>query len=299
MKGFTLDPDSFGTQMVLGALVDFDYWLDCPPTSAQDDQVRVHQRLFELTGGYLRPVVAYNPWTDINQDGAGLRRVISAYEQGDFVAVKIYPPTGFRPAGNATIPATTKKSRPVLKDLDDTLKRFFAECAARKIPVMAHTAHSNGRDAAHDEFGGPAGWNALLIDAIRTAPAPIINLGHFGGGRGSNWTQEFAQLMAGKPDVALYGDLGYWEELMCPKSPDDVCEGARHRLKEAIDVSIPGSSNVSARTMFATDWLMLSQVKQWPDYPAKMLESLETIANDDQIANIFGLNAIKCFPKLA
>ena len=60
-------------------LVNFDYWLDCPPRSAQDNQVLLHQRLFKLhptsspQGGlYFHPIVAYNPWTDIEQDDAGL-----------------------------------------------------------------------------------------------------------------------------------------------------------------------------------------------------------------------------------
>lgn len=305
MKAFTLDPDAFGVDAVLGALVDFDYWLDCPPGSAQDDQVRLHQRLFELHNRsasdssakpYFYPLVAYNPWTDINQDGAGLARVIDACTKGNFVGAKIYPPTGFRPAANATIPATTKKSRPDLKKLDATLKVFFAKCAELRIPVLAHSAHSNGRDDAHDEFGGPAGWKALVQASASAAQTPIVDFGHFGGGRGPGWTQEFADLMAAQPRAALFGDLGYWEELMCAASPSALCTEARKRLQDAVAVAIPGSTEtVVDRTMFATDWLMLSQVKRWAQYPAQVYESLLTIMSEDDAAKVFGGNAVKCF----
>ena len=40
MKAFTTNEHAFGVDKVLGSLVDFDYWLDCPPRSAHDDQVR-------------------------------------------------------------------------------------------------------------------------------------------------------------------------------------------------------------------------------------------------------------------
>lgn len=47
--------------------------------------------------------------------------------------------------------------------------------------------------------------------------------------------------------------------------------------------------------MFGSDWLMLSLVKGWPDYPALVLESLQAIASNDEVEKIFGLNAINCF----
>lgn len=305
MKAFTIEPDAFGVDAVLGALVDFDYWLDCPPRSAHDDQVRLHQRLHELHNRaasdssakpYFYPLVAYNPWTDINQDGAGLARVINACTQGSFIGVKIYPPTGFRPAGNAAIPATTKKARPELKKLDATLKTFFAKCAELRIPILAHSAHSNGRDDAHDEFGGPAGWEALLRMSAQEARTPIVNFGHFGGGQGSTWTEEFARLVSTHPGAALYADLGYWEELMCPAPVDSLCTTARARLRSAVSPAIDGTSEtVVDRTMFATDWLMLSQVKRWAQYPAQLYESLLTIMSEGDAMKVFGGNAVKCF----
>ncbi|MEJ1938987.1 hypothetical protein WDZ92_52985, partial [Nostoc sp. NIES-2111] len=89
--------DAFGIDVALGALVDFDGWLDCPPRSAHDDQVKLHQLISRLSGGYLRPLVAYNPWTDVKTGGAALARVRDAVTRRGFVGVKIYPPNGFYP----------------------------------------------------------------------------------------------------------------------------------------------------------------------------------------------------------
>ena len=74
-----------------------------PARSTHSDQLEVHRLLAELYGDYFRPVVAYNPWTDIAQNDAALARVKLARSLG-FVAVKIYPPTGFMPTSNANRP---------------------------------------------------------------------------------------------------------------------------------------------------------------------------------------------------
>jgi predicted TIM-barrel fold metal-dependent hydrolase len=297
MNTFARHERAFGVDTVLGALVDFDYWLDCPPLSAHVDQIELHALLSQMSGKYMRPIVAYNPWTDINQDGACLKRVVRAVKTQGFVGVKIYPPTGFRPTANATTATQTSKRRPDLKKLDDCLTHFFDTCAKEQIPVLAHANRSNGRDIAHDDFSRPEGWRALLERYASKTDMPVIDVGHFGGtSAGILWTRDFAKLMADMPKASLYGDLGYWDELMCPGTPDQICENARKRLKDVLTTVIDpaGNTTVADRVMFATDWLMLSQVKHWADYPARLFESVKEIARDD-VDKIFGGNAAKCF----
>lgn len=293
VAGFRRGERAFGVDTVLGSLVDFDYWLDCPPRSAHDDQVEVHALLARMHDGFLKPVVAYNPWTDLEQGGAGLDRVVTAFRDRGFVGVKIYPPTGFMPSGNATTPVKTKKRRPDLVKLDRTLGLFFDRCAELRIPVVAHANRSNGRDDAHDEFSSPKAWRALLARyAAKSAAPPVINVGHFGGGATTTWTKEFAGLMHDYPDAQLFGDLGYWDELMCGSDPQ--CSAAQARLKEVLGVGV-GSGTVSDRVMFGSDWLMLSQVKKWAHYPAQVHASLSAIAPPDVVAKIFAGNAESCF----
>ena len=287
---------SFGVDTVLGSLVDLDYWLDCPPRSAHSDQIAVLQHLAAMHGGYLQPVVAYNPWTDIQLNGAGLQRVLDAWNTNAFVAVKIYPPTGFMPAANASSAASTGKRRPDLKQLDDTLKNFFAACAREGIPVLAHAARSNGRDAAHDDFSSPNAWDALLCRVTGELKRPTLSLGHFGGDHPmTDWTARFANLMAVYTNVRLYGDLGYWDQLLCEDTT--TCNQAKTRLKNVLDTKIGSTETVADRVMFATDWLMLSQMSGWRDYPQKVREALEAIA-PEHVGKILGGNARKCFERI-
>ena len=297
-EAFTPDDSAFGVDRVLGALVDFDYWLDCPPMSAHEDQIALHQHLAAMHDGYLQPVVGYNPWTDIAQGGAGLKRVRDAWATGVFVAAKIYPPTGFMPSGNADHTADTKKRRPNLKDLDASLSEFFALCAQEAIPVLAHAARSNGRDSAHDDFSNPRHWGRLLSDLANKAGTPIISFGHIGGDDpGTDWTAQFTQLIKTYPKLHLFGDLGYWDHLMCQDAAD--CAHARARLKAAIGTPVVDGETVGDRVMFATDWLMMSQVPDWQAYPLRVREGLEEITDADGVVKIFGANARKCFARLA
>jgi predicted TIM-barrel fold metal-dependent hydrolase len=291
-EAFASGPNAFGIDLALGALVDFDYWIDCPPRSAHDDQLAVHARLAQARPKYFKPLVAYNPWTDIQQSGAGLARVVRAIKDYGFAGVKIYPPMGFKPAANALNPPPTTKKRPDLKKLDRVLKDFFEKCAEIDAPVLAHAARSNGRDTYHDEFAGAAGWRALIDGYAANARVATIDFGHFGGG---TWMQDFALLMQDKYERRLYGDLSYRPELMCPPTPDESCLEGRYRLRQALDVTFKDGKTVADRVMFGTDWLMISLLEGWPNYPALLLDSLQAIARPHEVEKIFGQNAISCF----
>ena len=286
--------DAFGVDVVLDAMVDFDYWLDCPPRSPHDQQIALHAMLADIHGGFLRPLVAYNPWTDIEQNGASLTRVKGACAK-TFVGAKIYPAMGFFPAGNATTSVKTSKRRPDLTKLDDALKAFFAVCADKRIPVLAHGEHRNGRDDAHDAFGGPEGWTRLFERFDQEPKKPVVSIGHFGGVRPAPaWTRAFAELMNRPSAASLYADLGYWDRLTCAPRPDRDCTVARDQLKAALAIGV-GTGTAADRVMFGTDWYMVSQVRGWPRYPDKVLESLRTMTGAAEIQKIFRTNATTCF----
>src|SRR5207245_2705224 len=101
---FSTHDEAIGVNRVLGALVDFDRWLDCPPRSAHEDQMRLHARMSQLSGSYMLPLIGYNPWTDIVENGRSLSLVREAVTRHGFVGVKIYPANGFRPWGNTSAP---------------------------------------------------------------------------------------------------------------------------------------------------------------------------------------------------
>lgn len=286
-EAYSAAEGAFGIDHVLGSLVDFDGWLDCPPRSAQDDQVKLHQMLSMASGGYLRPLVAYNPWSDIRSNGASLERVKRAITELGFIGVKIYPPNGFYPYRN-----TSRKGSPTVgpsfRDLDRVLETLWDTCISLNVPVMAHTNNSSGKDDDFDLLGGPSGWHALLA-RYKDRGAPLVNLGHFGGaGGGTSWTADFADMMASKGGEKVYGDVGFWDALRCRDGEAPACGTAKLRLGAALKK--PG---VNKRIMYGTDWLMLSTQRDWADYPYELLASIKhlPIAPED----FFGLNAQRCF----
>jgi predicted TIM-barrel fold metal-dependent hydrolase len=297
IDAYCVRPHSFGISCVLGALVDFDHSLQCPPLSAHDDQIKLHSYISAMSGGYMRPLVAYNPVADKALAGKVLERVVEAFADQAFVGVKIYPAMGFTPVKPAS--------------LFPTLQTFFDTCATHGIPVLAHTEQTNGLDCKHDKNGGPKGWKDLLIEyGAHSKPLPNISFGHFGGDKGNDWTGEFAALMNAYPARRLYGDLGYWDSLLCTGLPKPSvsscpgftntpsCETTRERLKSALAVTLGDGETVADRVLFGTDWFMLARELGWPNYPARLLGALKYIGHETDAEKIFGGNAKKCFPRL-
>ncbi len=281
---------SVRVEQVMGALVDFDRWIDCPPYSAHADQLQLHEQMARLSNGYLKPLVAYNPWTDIIEEGAGLARVKRALQSKQFVGVKIYPPMGFFPAGNTRISVKSRKERPNLDQLDRVLSAFFEDPDVRAATVMAHSSHSNGRDDAHDDFGGPLGWSQLLAEKANISQLPKINFAHFGGACGPGWGEEFAKLMQQYPSRGLYGDLGFWNETKC--NGGQLTPG--ERLRRVVTLSV-GNETVGDRIMFGTDWHMLSIEPAWSSYPDRVATMIRQIGDETLAQKIFGGNARHCF----
>lgn len=56
-RAYSTSDSAFGVDQILGALVDFDHWLTPLPLTAHEDQIKLHQLLSQLSGGYMRP-----PW---------------------------------------------------------------------------------------------------------------------------------------------------------------------------------------------------------------------------------------------
>jgi predicted TIM-barrel fold metal-dependent hydrolase len=293
---FSTHEEAVGVDRVLGSLVDFDRWLDCPPRSAHEDQMRLHARMSELSGGYMLPLISYNPWTDVVDNGRSLRLVREAVTRYGFVGVKIYPPNGFRPWGNTS--AQGGVGLPSHEEINRRLEAFWNTCLELDVPVMAHTNQSMGKDDAHDALGGPDGWAALL-SAYENPPRSLrVNLGHFGGdtdAHANDWTERMAHLMTRANGNRVYGDLGYWSQLRCSAVGAERCAAAVNRLRRVLSLSLGNGEGVADRIMFGSDWLMLSREPDWSNYAAELFVTLEQHA-PEHVHKIFGANALRCFP---
>jgi predicted TIM-barrel fold metal-dependent hydrolase len=291
---YTEDAAAFGVDAMFASFVNFDRWLGIADRSPQTDQMELHAFLSKLSGGYMLPIVAYNPWTDIAENDASFRLVRDAVLNHGFIGVKIYPPTGFFPYGNGSLHYPTNESHPDLKALDAKLLQMISWCAHNNVPVMAHSAESNGRDSGSDAFGGPQGWQALLHRVGSKSPV-IGTLAHFGGGESAsaatpnNWPRRFAEMMASPEGRRLFGDLAYWNQVQDCSRPPDECEVAKERLKAAFTKN----PAIAKRLMFGTDWDMLSQETRWDAYPSKVVENLRDVVPD--MKAFLYLNALRCF----
>ena len=297
---FTDDSGSFGIDAAFGSLVDFDYWLDNPPRSSRQDQVKIQSLLSLVSGGYMLPLVSYNPWTDIMRGGESLQLVKDAVLNRGFIGVKIYPPMGYFPYGNRSLEGTieTGKPRPNLDDLDNRLEALFSFCMDAKVPVMAHAGESMGRDDPSDGFGGPDGWRELLRQ-FRGKGAPIVDAAHFGGDSpketengdsGTVWPKQLAQLMVNEPNATeLYGDLGYWTALRhCGELKDTDCKLSLQRITDALAVF----PQLTGRIMYGTDWFMMSKEVGWQSYAEELAHGLSGTLPADRF---FYWNAVQCF----
>ncbi len=294
-RSYTTEENSFGVDTVLGALVDFDHWLTPPPPrTAQMDQIKLHQLLSTLSGGYMRPLAAYNPWQDVKDRGATRDRVLQAIRARGFVGAKIYPPNGYRPYGNqqAPLPANRRPAgMPPEEELDKALLALWQGCTALNAPVMAHSGHSMGSNDDLEAMAGPPGYQ-MLIDKMGVNPRARVHLGHFGGEAGQfPWTSDFARLMATAEGAGIYGDLAYWDGLRCPK-------GLAHcPAVDRLAAALTAYPAVAQRLMYGSDWLMLSQERRWDHYPADVLAAVKQARID--VAAVFAGNALDCFPRLA
>ena len=292
---YTENEEAFGIDGVFASLVDFDYFLNTPSNSSRQDQMKLHSLLSLLSGGYMIPIISYNPWTDINNSEASFNLVVNAINNYGFIGVKIYPPVGFFPYGNsdADMQVNSKYPRPDLKNLDLSLDKMFSWCAENSIPVMAHTEESMGRDDISDEFPKTKGWNKLIDHLATKSLHPVINTAHFGGDfakdkrKPNTWTTDFALIAKSEP--YFYGDLGYWNSLTldCTDARGE-CGIAMGRITSALHAN----PDIINRVMYGTDWFMLSKETNWEQYPTAIFATL----SDNFPANkFFYQNAINCF----
>lgn len=290
---------AFGIDACFPALVDFDYWLGCSTTqSSLLDQVLLHEQLAVLSGGYVLPLVAYNPLSDIRERNQSFELVRSAITVHGFVGVKIYPPIGYLPIGNSARTDRDLKDNDLTREeayqLDERLCMLYRFCEAWKIPLMAHTAHANGRNKDHDDFGGPKHW----VTVVEKFPGLKVIAAHFGGSYFKSspltyWPQEFSNLMFSRHGQNLYADLGDSTELLNGSSS----EAKRMRLL------LQDQPRIMERLMYGSDWHMLVRESGWEDYTKRLdefiasasvthLEAVRRAFYYENAVNVFGLNSL-------
>jgi predicted TIM-barrel fold metal-dependent hydrolase len=294
-KLYSSDPSGCNVSGCFASILDFDYWIgDCPHAPSHlDDQIILMHKISCLSGSYMKPLAAYNPWNDINDDDESIRRVTRAVTEFGFIGVKIYPHLGYYPGNNSTLPYPKKGRHPDFGLLDEKLRHFFRECRRLDIPVMAHSEESMGRDTDHNVLGSPAAWGHFFANEENAGTR--INLAHIGGEEGGGpgpggWTADFSGLMKAPGCEWLYGDFGYWDGLTSGS------DASLQRILEVLDKQVSNNETVADRLMFGSDWLMLSFTYPRRNYAGEFLAKLaDHHVPTDILEKIFHLNAKRLF----
>lgn len=297
--------------LLINHLVDYDYWLDESPASGSDMLAQV-EVMDLLRTRYrdrvdMRLFAGFDPLKLAIESTTGkpttLSRLLTLHRQGKVHGFKIYPPMGFQPWGNTSLPDSAFDPGPGRRTaldrwkaaggagglgaaLDRTLKSFYAVCADRRIPIMAHAARSNGAGPAYRDRANPLYWQQV------TANLPLrLTLGHVvdnverfiwsvkndNGPQSANWALRSAVPLMDptRPGAMVYGDIGYTEELLA--SSRKSAEFFR-ALRDSFGQRDPEMT----RILFGSDWIMLGVARNNEFYLEAVLRGMHDARYSEQ-----------------
>jgi hypothetical protein len=293
-----------GISIAAPAMIDFDLWLgegrDLPETESLARQVRLMEQLVRLFDGRIAPLVPFDPWRHAlwslraarGQARAGpspLHLVADAVTQRGFVGVKLYPPMGFRPQGNADFrprPGDDPTRFPVgyaadfgdaptfARALDRALAELYALCAREAIPVMTHTRDSQVLVHPLGLRANPRHWQPILAAHGRMN----VNLAHVGNmyemagdaprqNAEEGWADHAFFLMDRYHNA--FGDVGYFKYIAALDGAGLV--GGVWRAKAETFFGNLGRMlekypRAGRRLMYGSDWSMLGHINGHESY---------------------------------
>ncbi len=297
------------------AIVDFGPW----PTSDwflyQDkSKLRTVEQQAELlekislirrNGRAVHGFIGFDPWSYLkNRDTDNDSYVVMkrAIEQRGFVGVKLYPPMGFLPLGNAALPNSAFppelvklcRPRPVGQSLDDALRTVYQYCDSNGLAIMAHCADTIGSHPDYAKRSAPENWNPVLTEFRNLR----VNLGHFGGiwdffykpkcRRSSNthWPQQIAAMVQQYDnlyfDIADFsGVLDRWDFERCATA---------EIFKNIQSILTP---TVKSRIMYGSDWMLLDREPRNEGYYEAMRTKFSGVLGASAIDDFLGQNAVR------
>jgi hypothetical protein len=252
--------------LLVPSLVDYDWWLargrGTEVRLAQ--QIEVMERISLVLQGRVHGFVSFCPFRELmtrqgNTAGESLTLVRTAIEERGFLGVKLYPPMGFAPYGNAPLRVWEgKTSLPdVVHDprfgarLDEAMRSLFTWCVANDVPVMAHTNHSNGPYAEFEDLAGAQYWR----QALQAFPGLRISFGHFGdtdtADHDGNEAKPFIRLMSSQPGAGerAFADSGFFA--------DALTQADKLRATLLTLYGTTSGDLLAERFMYGSDWEML------------------------------------------
>jgi predicted TIM-barrel fold metal-dependent hydrolase len=323
--------------MMLPSLVDYDWWLargKSTPTPL-DVQVKVMEQISILSHGQVHGFVPFDPLREVahraNKDPkaySSLKLVHDAVLMSGCIGVKLYPPMGFAPYGNAEIDAKDPsfweqdylpdwlhepiyyacdgKSLKLGVRLDEVLDELYAWCCSNGVPIMAHSNATNGVLDQYKELANACYWSKALVKH----PSLRINFGHLGDFSASEDDEKNPI-----PSETIPYSAEAFIKLFSKFNEQDKTSGSRGYGDSAYDAEIlkdetfllkrykaalttPGNELLPSRLMFGTDWdllMALGDVKEYLEEFVDLFVKLDLPNLDDgrtQSEHFFGWNAV-------
>jgi hypothetical protein len=287
--------------LVGAAMVDYDWWLSSGATthSALPNQAELMSDISVATGGRVHAWVPFCPLREVvfRTRGLGfssLELVKRQVLEHGALGIKLYPPMGFAPLGNAELDPQIWRAAPWLppeatrpgfgKRLDAVLRELFQWCVSLDVPILAHANDSNGATIQFKELALAPHWERTFADpglgGLR------VNFGHFGGAANSDHADKakaFLQLML-KPGIQhAYADSSYFRDLL------DHPEQLESALSVIFSAEAPPHRVLASRFLFGTDWKMLLAEAHAGHYSERFLTLLKELGSRPEFKDISGL----------
>lgn len=314
-------------------LVDYDWALSNGKgtKSPLNDQVELMKKISVVSHGRVHTFVPFCPLREVAFRAGVLVNGVSTWsslqmvkrwvKESGCIGVKIYPPMGFAPYGNAQIPPDFWEGHwkwlpkpdsvpgkvgtaTIGERLDQVLGDLYDWCLKEDIPVMAHTDLSNGLSTKFNDFTAAKYWNALSSSQFGKLR---LNFGHMGGLEDTSvndWSmssdatpgdvnaRDLVALMSADSTAAggrFYGDSGYSELILTNSDELQRVFGAALVWKAAGQTQ----ALLPDRLMYGSDWSLLMRE---PDMRAYFEDFVKMYSGLDPTGRLsgkfFGENAV-------
>jgi hypothetical protein len=233
---------------------------------------------------------------------------------------KLYPPMGFRPLGNAELPNSAFDPRSDLRSayfrawsanfgggpdgrqigeaLDASLDAFYATCAARGLPLMAHAGPGNQAGPDFGQRANPLHWREVARrHRLRISLGHIVNSAEdFVCAVERNERPPCVWALDASPGLLdpgsglraeVYGDLAYMPELI-------ASETLATRFFVALRKVFGDRDPKLSRILYGSDYVMLGTMQDYGAHLSAMRRAMAKAGYDgDMVENILVRNALR------
>lgn len=269
---------SVSVHKVMAVSCDFDYWLGRPNhKSSQKTQIKLYEKLAQLTNGYIIPVLGVNPYKLAISDKYK-KLVNDTMQRGIFKGVKLYPTLGYSADGR-DVEFTYNPNKLTPNDIYKALDELYSNLGSDRF-VMSHARDSMSVSDATELFSGHEYWEKVLAKHKHLR----VNFGHLAGAIDERQSGYF-KLMQKYHNV--YGDLGFWNNLKDISTATLFISRVRNDYPSLLK-----------KIMFGSDWFMILQDGESENYLDEIYANFYQLMQDgwfdqEELDDLFSNNALR------